>query len=323
MDFHFTEDQDALVCALQSILQDHAELPQAERFSYCYFNETLQKILTESGFLDAGHDIGALEAALVVAETAKLPVMVETSATGLVAPMVLAGEKLAGPVALASVRNLEKAHRNLTIAQTMLVDMGDDVAILTIDPAQVEPVNSIYGYPYGRFVTPPDLATARLLVGQGAVLRQWWRVAIAVETAAASMAAIDFTVDYVKQRHVFGKPVGSFQAVKHRLVQCKAYAMATHYLAMRAAWSADPVHADFAACHAQQGVQKLLFDMHQFHGGMGVTTEHMLHFWTYRIRALQAEAGGVYGAAIDIADRLWSDGTQPVNLTSAARSEAA
>ncbi|WP_336967466.1 acyl-CoA dehydrogenase family protein [Sphingobium aromaticiconvertens] len=319
MDFQYTEDQEALVSALQSILQDHAEMPQAERFSYSYFSAALQGILTDSGFLDAGHQIGALEAALVVAETAKLPVLVEASATGLVAPMVLPGEKLEGPVALVDVRKLDKAHRNLTIARTVLVDMGEDVAILPVEAGQVEPVKSIYGYPYGRFATTPDLASARHLRGQGAALRQWWRVAIAIEIAAASMAAIDFTVDYVKQRHVFGKPIGAFQAVQHRLVQCKAFAMATHYLAMRAAWSGEPGHADFAACHAQQGIQKLLFDLHQFHGGMGVTTEHLLHFWTYRVRALQAEAGGVYATAIDIAGRLWSDTAPPIDVSADTR----
>ena len=44
---------------------------------------------------------------------------------------------------------------------------------------------------------------------------------------------------------------------------------------------------------------------------MGVTTEHLLHFWTYRLRALQAEAGGTYGAALDLADKLWGSAETP------------
>ncbi len=305
MDFQLTEDQQALVAALQPILQDFAELPQSERFSYAFYHAALQDVLAESGFLDAAHDIGALEAALVVAEAGKLPVMVETSGTALVAPMTCPEERLPGPVALVDGRFPDRAHRNLPIARTALVDLGEDVAVLQITPGMVTPVDSIYAYPYGRFATRPDFSAARILPGRGHAMRQWWRIAIALEIAAASTAAIDFTIDYVTQRKVFGRPVGSFQAVQHRLVQCKAFAMATHYLALRAAWSQTSVDADFAACHAQQGVKKLLFDFHQFHGGMGVTTEHLLHFWTYRIRALQAEAGGVYAAGQTIADQLW------------------
>ncbi|MHA3791152.1 acyl-CoA dehydrogenase family protein [Sphingomonas sp. YL-JM2C] len=307
MDFQLTEDQEALVAALQSILQDHQELPQSERFSFSYFNAELQDILAQAGFLDAARDIGPLEAALVVAETARLPILVEASATGLVAPMLLPGERLEGPVALIDARSLAKAQRNLPIARTALVDMGDDVAILPVAADAVEPVESIYGYPYGRFVTPPVLDEARILRGAGPRLRLWWRIALSVEIAAAAMAAIDFTIDYVKQRKVFGRAIGSFQTVQHRLVQCRAFALASHYLAMRAAWSGEAVHADLAATHTQQGIGKLMFDLHQFHGGMGVTTEHLLHFWTYRIRGLQAEAGGVHGAALDVADRLWAD----------------
>lgn len=307
MDFQLTEDQEALVTALQSILQDHMDLPQSERFSFSYHNADLQQILSQSGFLDAARDIGPLEAALVVAESAKLPVLIETSATGLVAPMVVPGERLDGPVALIDGRNLARAHRNLPIARTALVDMGDDVAILPVEAGAVETVESVYAFPYGRFADLPVLAGAHVLRGAGPRLRLWWRIALAVEISAAAMAAIDFTIDYVKQRQVFGRAVGSFQTVQHRLVQCRAFALATHYLAMRAAWSGEAVHADLAAVHAQQGIGKLMFDLHQFHGGMGVTTEHLLHFWTYRIRALQAEAGGVHGAALDLADLLWAD----------------
>jgi hypothetical protein len=304
MDFQLTEDQEALVAALQSMLRDHSDVPQSERFSYAIHSETIQSLLQDNGFLDAARDIGPLEAALVVLESARQALFIETGATALVAPMALPGEHLAGPIALGRKETLHKAQRNLPIARTMLVDLGEDVAIVPLAAEAIEPVTSIYGFPYGRFRTPPAIQSARTIKGAGPAMRQWWRVALTLEIAGAAEAAIAFTLDYVKERHVFGRPVGSFQAVQHRLVQCHAYAVATRYLALRAAWSQDPAHADFAACHAQQGVQKLMFDLHQFHGGMGVTTEHMLHLWTYRVRALQAEAGGVYGAALDIARTL-------------------
>ena len=77
-------------------------------------------------------------------------------------------------------------------------------------------------------------------------------------------------------------------------------------LALYAAWSVEAVAADVAATYAQDHVGKLAFDLHQFNGGMGVTAEHKLHFFTYRLRALQAELGGADAAAGAVYDALWN-----------------
>lgn len=306
MDYQLTEDQAALISGLQSILRNHGELPQSHRLSYSYFDADLQRILGESGYLDSGYDIGSLEAALVVIETARIPGVVEVAASTLVLPALLPESRLAGPVALISGQSLDKAQRNLPIAKIVVVDLGDDVAIIPISADEVEPIKSILAYPYGRFKKPPDLSSGTRIPGAGATMRQWWRVALAAEFAGAARSAVDFMVEYVKQRKVFGKPVGTFQSVQHRLVHCHMAAMGVYYLALRAAWSKDPYHADIAACFAQQQAQRLVVDLHQFNGGMGVTNENLLHFWTYRLRALQGEVGASPGAALDIANRLWA-----------------
>lgn len=305
MDFQLNEDQLALVNAVQGVLQDHAALPQSERLGFSWFDAPLQRKLADNGFLDAARTLGNLEAALVAIETARVPATVEAATSGLVAPNVLPDESIAGPVAVVNGSRLHVAVRNLPVARTALVELGGDVAVLPVDPAHVEPVETILAYPYGHFRQPPDLATARIVRGAGDKLRQWSRVALAAEFAGAAASATAFTVDYVKQRQVFGHAVGAFQAVQHRLVQCHQIAEGVHFLALQAAWSGDPCHADLAACFAQQHVQKLLFDLHQFNGAMGVTNEHLLHFWTYRLRALQSEAGGTFAAALGVADRLW------------------
>ncbi|MET0657595.1 MAG: acyl-CoA dehydrogenase family protein [Steroidobacteraceae bacterium] len=305
MDYALNEDQAALVAALQALLQDHAQIPQSARSSYCYFDAELQQQLEAAGFLAARRMLGSLEAALVVIETARVPVMVETGASTLVAPELL-DEALAGPIALVSGKALHKAHRNLAIARTALIERDDHVLVLPVSAQDVETVSSIYAYPFGRFRQHVDLNKGRRLDGAAVnTLKQWWRVALAAEMAGAAQAAVAFTVDYVKQRSVFGRPVGSFQSVQHRLAQCHQIARAMNFMALKAAWSRDPRDADLAACYAQHNVPKVLFDLHQFNGAMGITNEHLLHFWTYRLRALQSEAGGVYDAALDIATRLW------------------
>jgi alkylation response protein AidB-like acyl-CoA dehydrogenase len=309
MNFQLTEEQAALIAAVQAILQDHLELPQSARLNSHYFDATLQQVLQENGFLDAGRELGPLEAALIVEEAAKIPAVTEVSASALVTPQLLPQERLAGPVALVSGRSLDGAHRNLAIARTALIDLGEDVAIVPIGPGDVVPVECILAYPFGRFARLPDVNCARKLAGAAHQLRQWWRVALAAEFAGAAQSAINVTLEHVKQRHAFGRPIGSFQVVQHRLVQCQIAATGVRWLALRAAWSGEPYHADLAACYAQQHVRKLLVDLHQFTGAMGVTNEFPLHLWTYRLRALQSEAGGLNEAAQAVARHRWSAGS--------------
>jgi len=304
MDFALNEDQRALVDAVQSIRRPFDALPMAHKRDRSWFAADLQRVLAKGGYLDAARAIGPLEAALIVIEAAQSPCVVETGASALVVPHLPVNE-VEGPVALIS-GDLSRAQRFLPVARAALIDTGDDVLLIAVDPAQVEPVDTIFAYPYGRFRTPPSLDSAqRLGAAALAPLRQWWRVSLAAEIAGAAQAAVAFTVDYVKQRHVFGKPVGVFQAVQHRLAQCHQIARGIRFLALRAAFSGSPLDADLAAAYAQEHVHKLVFDLHQFNGGMGVTNEHELHFWTYRLRALQAEVGGAEKAALAIADQLW------------------
>jgi alkylation response protein AidB-like acyl-CoA dehydrogenase len=306
MDFDLSEDQEALVAAAQAVLRRGAELPQAARLGFCHFDGELQNRLRDGGFLDAARDMGALEAALVVIEAARVAAVVEVGASAMVAPQLLPEDRIDGPVALVAAGALHKAQRNLSVARTAVIDLGDDVVVLPLAEGEIAAVDSALAYPFGRFRAPPDLARGRRL-GAAAVatLRHWWRAALAAEFSGAAQSAVAFTIDYVKERRVFGRPIGAFQAVQHRLAQCHQIARGIHLLALKAAWSGRPLDADIAASYAQQHVHKFMFDLHQFNGAMGVTNEHLLHFWLYRLRALQAEAGGASGSALAIADRLW------------------
>ena len=172
----------------------------------------------------------------------------------------------------------------------------------------VEPVETILAYPYGRFSPDVDFGAGRRLpAGSRERLEQWSRLALAAEAAGAMRSAVDFTVDYVKQRRLFGRALGSFQAVQHRLAQCHQIARAARFLALKAGWSREPGDAALAALYVQDQIPKVVFDLHQFHGGMGVSYEHKLHFWTYRLKALLGELGGADAAAATAAGMLWND----------------
>jgi alkylation response protein AidB-like acyl-CoA dehydrogenase len=303
MDFDLDSDQRALVDAVHRILDRHGDVPQSARLSFHHYDDGLQRVLDAEGFLSAGSEIDALSGALVTYEVAKALPVVEVAISNLVAPFLLPGEALPAPVGLISGARA-KPYRNLPFCRIALVDLGEDAGVITLDDA-VAPVASVYGYPFGRVVDAQRWKEMRILEGKGALLRHRGRIALATEWAGVARAAVDFIVDYVKQRNAFGRPIGTFQAVQHRLAQCHQVAEAGRWLAFRAAWSGEPEDADLAACYVQHQTSRLMFDLHQFNGAMGVTTENSLHFWTYRLRALQSELGGSVSAALSLSDRYW------------------
>jgi alkylation response protein AidB-like acyl-CoA dehydrogenase len=74
---------------------------------------------------------------------------------------------------------------------------------------------------------------------------------------------------------------------------------------MKAANTLDPADAALAAFHAQESARAVVYDFHQFLGAMGMTLEHPLHLWTYRLKALIGELGGRGSNALAAARALW------------------
>jgi len=311
MDFDFNDEQQLLVSSLQGLFHNYAEIPPAGRGETSWFSADLQRRLVQGGFFDTARQVGTLEAAIVVMEAARLPVVVETGASALVAPMLL-DEPLEGPVALLS-GDLSKAQRLLPVAKTALVDLGDDVVVLEVEPADVEPVETMLAYPYGRFRTPPDLAKGRRL-GAGAVepLRQWSRVALAAECAGAAQSAVEFTVAYVKDRKAFGQPIGSFQAVQHLLAEAKTLSEGALSAMLYAAWAVDalePAEARAAAAvakaYAARSARTVCETAIQVHGGIGNTWECMAHVFLRRALLSTELFGGESAQLALLAQQRW------------------
>ncbi len=305
MDFDLSADQQALVSGLQAAMRPYEDLTAAERRSFCCYRPALQLALRDAGFLDvASHGLSTLEAGLVAMTAAHSPCAVEVATSALVWPAVLDGTPN-GPVAYIS-GDRNKAVRFLAVAHHALIDTGNDLVLVDLAAGDVQEVETILAYPYGRLIARDVVRGGRSL-GQAArvLARRWARIALAVEFAGAAERAVAFTIDYVKQRHAFGRPIGSFQAVQHRLAQNHQLARGMRYTALYAAWKGSDMAANVAANVAQRHAGKLAFDLHQFNGGLGVTNEHSLHLWTHRLRALQGELGGAHAAALALADELW------------------
>ena len=141
------------------------------------------------------------------------------------------------------------------------------------------------------------------------------RVLLAAECAAAAEHCLDVTVAYLMSRRQFGRPIGSFQALKHRAADLKVAVASAHATARAAVWTAasDPaalaVLAPLAALHCARTFVEVADEMIQLHGGIGFTWEHEAHLYLKRakstqlllgpVSALRAEIGAVAGLLPD------------------------
>ncbi|HKD55186.1 MAG TPA: acyl-CoA dehydrogenase family protein [Steroidobacteraceae bacterium] len=117
------------------------------------------------------------------------------------------------------------------------------------------------------------------------------RIALAAEAVGGAEQVLEMTTAYAKERVQFGRPIGSFQAVKHRLADMMIEVEA----AKSAAWYAASVPAEArgelaeAAATAKSYCCDAYFDCAanavQLHGGIGFTWEHMAHLYFKRARA--------------------------------------
>ncbi len=304
MNYELSEDQAGILGGLEQLIGSlNIEVPKdAAFFSY---GKALDDELNAGGFLSVTEKEGfsLLDAALVVEALAQLPVSVEAASTLLIVPLVL--EDAPHPVAVVSGSATAPA-RFLPMAQVLLVDTGRDLLRYDIPEGAVEPVETLFAYPYGRMNPDAGLRPVSLGTDQLGGFRRRWRIAIAVEAAGLMQSALTQVLEHVKTRQQFGRPIGSFQAVQHRLVVAAEVGQSTKWLAFRAAWSDSEADAAIAAAFAQDGIPKFANDLHQFCGAMGLTLEFPLHHFTYRLRALLGELGGSSAQALAVADSVYN-----------------
>ena len=72
-------------------------------------------------------------------------------------------------------------------------------------------------------------------------MKHWWRVGLAAECCGAMRSAVDFTVEHVKNRRQFGRPLASLQVIQHRLAAGAQNAETARWMTLRAAWSGAPL----------------------------------------------------------------------------------
>ncbi|MGJ5828806.1 acyl-CoA dehydrogenase family protein [Streptomyces ossamyceticus] len=119
----------------------------------------------------------------------------------------------------------------------------------------------------------------------------WARLAVAAQALGVGLALLDRTVAYVAQRTQFGVPVGSFQAVKHRLADAKVALEFARPLVFGAAVTLDPADVAAAKVMACEAAYRAARTALQSHGAIGYTAEYDLSLWLTKARALRSAWG--------------------------------
>ncbi|TDC69430.1 acyl-CoA dehydrogenase [Actinomadura sp. GC306] len=138
------------------------------------------------------------------------------------------------------------------------------------------------GAPARLVAEGPDAVRAGLLTGAAM---------LASEQLGLAERCLDDTVAYVKTRYQFGRPVGSYQGLKHRLADLwasitQARAVARHAASCAAAGDGDAaVAAAVAQAHCSAVAVKAAEECVQMHGGIGFTWEHPAHLYLKRAKA--------------------------------------
>ena len=199
---------------------------------------------------------------------------------------------------------------------TLVVGLDDDelVVVETEPPA----FGSVHNLGDSAIADRTLRTGTRTVIATGARARELheravdeWRVLMAGALVGLAGSALEVGVEYAKQRHQFGVPIGSFQAIAHDLADVATAVDGAQLLAREAAWAADEAEADatalarmaflFAARSAQQTTAVAV----HVHGGYGFTLEYDIQLFHRRAKAWPLLLGDPRRGALHLADALF------------------
>ncbi len=125
---------------------------------------------------------------------------------------------------------------------------------------------------------------------------QWGAVGKCAEMVGNGQKVLDMTVDFVKQRIQFGRPIGSFQAIQHHCANMATDVEGSRYITNQAAWRLSeglPADSEVAMAKAwvSDAVRRVCATGHQCHGAIGFTKEHSMQLYSRRAKAAELAFG--------------------------------
>ena len=220
-----------------------------------------------------------------------------------------AGRLLAGPSLVSFARAAVLLDGDARLADLA----GGELSVAVVDSGPVLDAvgaDTFLALRDGALVCGPGTVTARepidptrglgdVILGETTVLvadaAELWRrgervgrTILAAEGLGAAARVLELGVEYAKQRHAFGRAIGSYQAVKHMLVDVYIEVEQHRSLVWWAAWAADhapdelPLAAAAAKAAAATTLEHAAETVVQVHGGIGFTWEHDAHLYWRR-----------------------------------------
>jgi len=256
--------------------------------------EELGRVLLPSPYLSS-----ALAALVLAGSAAEYPGAAQRYLPGLADGSVIAALALDADVTMAG-GTVTGAARNVVdgpAAGLLLVRAGDELLAVAAADAAVEPLGTL-DQTRCQAAIRLDRAPA-IPAGPAGPAIALQRVLLAAECAAAAARCLEVTVAYLMSRRQFGRPIGSFQALKHRAADLKVAVTAAHATARAAVWTAASDQtalaalAPLAALHCARTFVQVAGEMIQLHGGIGFTWEHEAHLYFKRAKSTQLLLGPV------------------------------
>ena len=180
------------------------------------------------------------------------------------------------------------------MASHVIASLPDCYAIIPIDADGVtlterelwDPSRRLFDLELSGFKPEESLLLARGAASQGLhdVISPESQLAIAADSLGGANATLDMTVEYLNMRKQFERPIGMFQALKHRIADLKTRIVAAEALMWSRAAEEAPSTIDLGAAKilAAEIYQFVTEEAIQLHGGIGLTDEHQCHLFMKR-----------------------------------------
>jgi alkylation response protein AidB-like acyl-CoA dehydrogenase len=126
---------------------------------------------------------------------------------------------------------------------------------------------------------------------------EWATSALCAEMIGGTQKVLETSTEYAKTRHQFGKPIGIYQAVSHKLADMLVLSESGRSATYYAAWTVDAdapdrsLAASMAKAYVSDAYRKVAGDGIQVHGGIGFTWEHDLHLYFKRAKSSEVTLG--------------------------------
>ncbi len=315
MKFALTADQQLFAETAAQLLADHCPPSRVRDAWEGRTDSVLWNQLADMGVLGllAREESGGL----AMTDLDLFPLLVEAGRCAMVDPIVDSAAvavpllDMAGHEALASVINGERTVA-VGFADDPFVRIDADSLLLEhateagaewhlVDTSAVEATRETSVDGARRLATISWTPAASTLVtdapGVSAAAFDRGIVGLSSQLLGLARHLLDETVGYTQQREQFGKPIGTFQALKHKLADVRMAIDFAEPVIARAAYSlavGDPeaaVHAAMAKCYASDAATLAARHALQCHGAIAYTIEHDLHMWMKRIWALAPQWG--------------------------------